>query len=87
MNSTASIPMEIGAYDAKTRLPELLRQVEAGARFRITNRGRPIADLVPVTDRAASDVSASIRSFLALAHAHPVREHVPLKEWIEEGRD
>ncbi|MBM4210734.1 MAG: hypothetical protein FJ187_09325, partial [Gammaproteobacteria bacterium] len=31
---------EIGAYDAKTRLPELLRQVEAGARFRITHRGR-----------------------------------------------
>ena len=38
---------EIGAYDAKTRLPELLRQVKAGKRFTITNRGEAIADLVP----------------------------------------
>jgi len=87
MKPKASIPTEVGAYDAKTRLPELLRQVEAGARFRITHRGRPIAELIPISDRAASDVSASIRSFLALAHAHPVREYIPLKEWIEEGRD
>ncbi|MGI9289443.1 MAG: type II toxin-antitoxin system Phd/YefM family antitoxin [Pseudomonadales bacterium] len=38
---------EIGAYDAKTKLPEILRRVEAGESFTITNRGRPIADVVP----------------------------------------
>lgn len=38
---------EIGSYDAKTRLPEILRRVEAGEAFTITNHGRPIADLVP----------------------------------------
>ena len=38
---------EIGAYDAKTKLPEILRRVEQGESFTITNRGRPIADLVP----------------------------------------
>jgi prevent-host-death family protein len=38
---------EIGSYDAKTKLPEILRRVEAGEAFTITNRGRPIADLVP----------------------------------------
>jgi antitoxin (DNA-binding transcriptional repressor) of toxin-antitoxin stability system len=37
----------IGAYDAKTRLPELPRQVKAGQRFTITNRGAAIAGLVP----------------------------------------
>ena len=38
---------EIGSYDAKTKLPEILRRVESGEAFTITNRGRPIADLIP----------------------------------------
>ena len=38
---------EIGAYDARTKLPEILRRVEAGERFTITNRGKPVADLIP----------------------------------------
>ncbi len=38
---------EIGSYDAKTKLPEILRRVEAGESFTITNRGKPVADLVP----------------------------------------
>ena len=40
---------EIGAYDAKTRLPELLRQVKAGKRFTITNRGAAIVAAPPPT--------------------------------------
>ena len=39
--------VEIGAYDAKTKLPEILRRVEAGEAFTITNRGKPVADLIP----------------------------------------
>lgn len=38
---------EIGSYDAKTKLPEILRRVEAGEAFTITNRGKPVADLMP----------------------------------------
>ena len=38
---------DIGAYEAKTRLPALLRAVQAGARLTITKRGKPIAELVP----------------------------------------
>jgi antitoxin (DNA-binding transcriptional repressor) of toxin-antitoxin stability system len=34
---------EIGACEATTHLPELLRQVKAGKRFTITHRGRSIA--------------------------------------------
>ena len=39
--------IEIGSYEAKTKLPELLRQVKSGKSFTITNRGEAIADLVP----------------------------------------
>lgn len=38
---------EIGAYEAKTKLPEILRLVEKGESFTITNRGRPIAEIIP----------------------------------------
>lgn len=37
----------IGAYDAKTRLSELLDRVERGEQIVITRHGRPIARLVP----------------------------------------
>jgi prevent-host-death family protein len=41
-------PKEIGAFEAKTRLSELLEQVRKGATFRITKRGHPVAELRPV---------------------------------------
>jgi prevent-host-death family protein len=40
---------EVGAFEAKTRLSELLEQVRKGAVFFITKRGHPIAELRPVT--------------------------------------
>ena len=39
--------IEIDSYEAKTRFPELLRQVKTGKSFTITNLGKAIADLVP----------------------------------------
>lgn len=38
---------EIGSYEAKTKLPEILRRVESGEVFTITNRGKAVADLIP----------------------------------------
>jgi len=38
---------EIGSYEAKTKLPEILRRVESGETFTITNRGKAVAELVP----------------------------------------
>ena len=40
-------PKEIGAFDAKTRLSELLDRVDRGAVYIITKRGRPVAELRP----------------------------------------
>ena len=40
---------KIGAFEAKTRLSELLEQVGRGRTFLITRRGRPVAELRPVT--------------------------------------
>lgn len=42
---------EIGAYEAKRHLPELLLQVGKGKPFVIANRGQAVAELVPVARR------------------------------------
>lgn len=38
----------VGVHEAKTHLSKLLEEVEEGATFEITNRGRIVARLVPV---------------------------------------
>ena len=51
---------EIGAYEAKTHLPKLLERVEKGERFVITRHGRPVAELVPVTERDTKRVRRAL---------------------------
>jgi len=38
----------VGSFEAKTHLPQLLERVANGERILITNRGKPVAMLVPV---------------------------------------
>ena len=45
---------QVGAYDAKTHLPRLLDQVEAGEVITITKHGRPVARLVPIRPGSAN---------------------------------
>ena len=40
---------DIGAFEAKTRLSELLEQVRRGHVYRITKRGKPVAELRPIS--------------------------------------
>lgn len=76
---------EIGSYEAKTKLPELLRQVKAGKSFTITNRGEAIADLVPSAGAKRKDKAAAVEKIKAFMLESPVRG-VNIKELIEEGR-
>ena len=57
--------IEIGSYDAKTNLSDFLKRVEAGESFTITNRGRPVADLVPSHHKATHSVTSTIAGMLA----------------------
>jgi prevent-host-death family protein len=77
--------IEIGSYEAKTKLPELLRQVKSGKSFTITNRGEAIADLVPSLGAKAKDKVAAAERLKAFMLAEPVRG-VDIKGLIEEGR-
>jgi len=76
---------EIGSYEAKTKLPKLLRQVKAGKSFTITNRGEAVADLVPSTRAKSKDKVAAVNRIKAFMRANPVRG-VNLKDILEAGR-
>ena len=73
----------VGANEAKTKLPELLRGVQAGERYTITHRGEPIAS-VPVATRrhGAADAVERMKRFMAEA---PILD-VDIKALIEAGR-
>lgn len=79
--------IEIGAYEAKTKLPDLLRQVQHGKRFTITNRGKPVAELGPPTTQQRPDAKTAIDRFLAFIEENPVRAKVDIRALIEEGRE
>jgi len=62
---------EIGSYDAKTKLPEILRKVENGQAFTITNRGKPVADLIPSRSGKRLKTETAIKNIL-MAKKHKV---------------
>ncbi len=68
----------IGSYEAKTRLPELLRQVERGENFTITRRGLPIARIIGV-EKSVEDVQSVIDR---LRESRARRPSVPVEELI-----
>ena len=78
---------EIGAYEAKSKLPEFLRKVAAGERFTITQRGRPVAELIPVNAGSRGDGVAAARRMRAFIHEHRSDRPVDVKALIDEGRD
>lgn len=77
--------IEIGAFDAKAKLSELLRHVQAGQCYTITVRGRPIADLVPSENNHQYNVRHAITHMRAIKKVRGVTK-TKIKEWIAEGR-
>jgi prevent-host-death family protein len=77
---------EIGAYEAKTHLPELLRDAANGKQVRITNRGRPVARLVP-DQEDRPDPAQVIEAIRALRRGKRLDADASIKSLIEEGRE
>jgi prevent-host-death family protein len=58
---------EIGAFEAKTRLSELLERVSRGHVYRITRRGKPIAELRPIEEGTGRPRFGSDRGRVVIA--------------------
>lgn len=76
---------QIGAFDAKTRLSELLRKVDQGERFTITVRGRAVADVVPSQVRQRERAAEAVRRLRAMPRIEGISGET-IRDWIQEGR-
>jgi prevent-host-death family protein len=85
MPAEGSAYTEIGAFDAKTKLSEILRKVDQGERFTITVRGRPVADIVPTNARNQRAIDEAVERLLNFPRVKGVPGDTVL-EWIREGR-
>jgi prevent-host-death family protein len=75
----------VGAYQAKTRLPELLDRVEKGERIVITRRGVPVAVLVPVEAERIREPAAVVDDVLQFRRGRQLRGE-RIVDLIREGR-
>lgn len=79
--------LEIGAYEAKTKLPELLRKVESmQEEIVITRFGHAIAKIVPISpvDHAVSSTITSIKALRKTIKKGTRKSAI--KAMVEEGR-
>ena len=80
--------IEVGTFEAKNRLSELLTQAERGEVVRITRRGVHVASLVP---GSSEDKSVSAGEMTLVEQSRRLRANSKtgsesIKEMIEEGR-
>ncbi len=75
----------IGSYEVKTKLSEILRRVQAGEAFTITNRGKPVADLLPSRAASRQKIADAIRDIKAGMSKTTISDE-RLKEYMEYGR-
>jgi len=76
----------VGSYEAKTRLPELLRRVEKGERVTITRHGHPIALLVPPSGLPETTPAEAVEQLLGFGAGRRLGPDLSLRDLIEEGR-
>ena len=74
--------MEVGVFEAKAKLSDLLARVERGEEVVITRRGAPVARLSALTRRPSR-----IDLERVFAEAAIARKSLPKTDWSELKRD
>ena len=76
----------VGAYEAKTRLPELLRLVEAGERVTITRHGQPVALLTAPPGLPERTTTETVEALAAFGEGRRLGPSLSVLDLIQEGR-
>ncbi len=88
-NQGKSMESAVGAYEAKTHLPQLLDRVEGGETITITRHGKAVAKLVPATGgESKPDVLKVIEEMKRFQREQgpTLGDGLTIREMIEEGR-
>jgi len=75
----------VGAYEAKTHLPKLLKRVFKGERITITKHGVPVAELQPPKFLKKEDPKRIIAELREFRMQHRL-SGLAIRDMIEEGR-
>lgn len=68
--------MQVNIFEAKNRLSQLIRSVQAGEEVVIANRGEPVARLVPVCEASGTaSGTGSARAILGWLERHPLPDY------------
>jgi len=76
---------QVGAYEAKTRLSQLLDQVARGEEIIITKHGVPVAALKPLPDSRQQNPQAAIAAIKTFRKEHRLAG-LSISQMIDEGR-
>lgn len=77
---------EIGVHEAKTHLSKLLKRVENGESFSITNKGKVVAVMVPPRDIAQIKANDAYSQLISLRAKSPIGTVREVMDWKNEGR-
>ncbi len=77
--------IQVGAFEAKTHLSELLDKVSAGEEVLITRRGKPVARLVAPVEEPKPDRRSIGQELLALRKKNGLRG-LDWRSMRDEGR-
>jgi len=77
---------EIGAFEAKNRLGQLLDWVEAGEEVTITRRGRGVARLVPLNQGLDPERGLKAAEAIRQRRQGVTLDGLRIKELVDEGR-
>jgi prevent-host-death family protein len=66
--------MKYSVYEAKARLSEVIRVVKSRRRVIITERGVPVAEIIPYDDGAPASLSDRVQKLTKLGSVVPRRE-------------
>lgn len=77
---------EVGIYEAKAHLAEIIRKVEAGEECIVTRRGKQIAKISPMP-QDKENIRKAWKELRDFVRANPINATLEeMMEWKNEGR-
>ena len=76
ISNCRSDAMQVNIFEAKNRLSQLIRAVQAGEEVVIANRGEPVARLVPASETSGPALgTGSAQAILGWLERHPLPDY------------
>lgn len=79
--------MDVGIYEAKSKLSQLVEKALSGEEVILTRRGRPVARIVRMTPSGKRERISLLREIRSLSRRVKIPRRISIREVIAEGRD